>query len=83
MATFLAIAGIANETGMDSYPIPALAPPGAARRHYALGAVGNGVCVQDNRHRLSRYDNGLATLYDLDQPTAEQVDLIGSHGWVE
>ena len=75
-ATFLAVAEVANDTGKDSYPIPTLAPEGASRRRYALGAVGNGVCIQDGRWRLSRYDNGLATLYDLDLPTAEQVNLI-------
>lgn len=75
-ASFLAVAGVENATGKDSYPIPALAPAGAPRRRYALGAVGNGVCIQDNHWRLSRYDNGLATLYDLDLPAAEQVNLI-------
>ena len=75
-ASFLAVAGVEDATGKDSYPIPALAPAGAPRRRHALGAVGNGVCIQDDRWRLSRYDNGLATLYDLDLPTAEQINLI-------
>jgi arylsulfatase A-like enzyme len=75
-ATFLAIAGIDNATGRDSYALPAVAREGAPRRRHALGALGNGLCIQDARYRLSRYDNGLATLYDLERPTAEQVNLI-------
>jgi arylsulfatase A-like enzyme len=75
-ATFLAIAGIDNKTGRDSCALPAVAAEGAPRRRHALGAVGNGVCIQDSRHRLARYDNGLATLYALERPAAEQVNLV-------
>ena len=77
-ATFLAIAGLDNETGRDSFPLPAIALEGAARRRHALGALGNGVCIQDAHYRLARYANGLATLHDLDCPAAGRTNLANA-----
>lgn len=75
-ATFLAIAGVENRTGMDSHPLPVLAPADAKPRHHALGALSNGFAIQDARHRLARYGNGAATLYDLVDDPSEQHNLI-------
>ena len=73
-ATILAAAGVPNETGKDSFSL--LPQPDAPARQYALGAIGNGLSIDDGRYRLSRYDGGLATLYDLDEDPGEQRNLI-------
>jgi arylsulfatase A-like enzyme len=81
-ATLLAAGGVANETGRDSFPLAAIAADGPRRTH-ALGALANGVAIDDGRYRLARYGNGLATLYDfaaegersnlIDRPEAQDV----------
>lgn len=75
-ATFLKLAGLENRTGADSFVLPALAEPGDKQRRHALGALGNGVAIQDQRHRLARYKNGTATLYDLKGDPEETTNLI-------
>ncbi len=74
-ATILAAAGAPVATAKDSFPLPAAGGDGPRRSH-ALGAIADGVCLDDGRHRLSRYDNGLATLYDLADDPGEQRNLI-------
>ena len=74
-ATILAAAGVPAPTAKDSFPLPAIAP-GGPRRSHALGVVANGICLDDGRYRLSRYDNGLGTLYDLAEDAGEQRNLI-------
>jgi arylsulfatase A-like enzyme len=81
-ATLLAAAGVPHDTGRDSVPLPGAAPD-APRRTHALGALANGLAVDDGRYRLARYANGLATLYDfagegerrnlIDRPDAQEV----------
>jgi arylsulfatase A-like enzyme len=75
-ATFLAVAGVPNRTGLDSHALPPLAPPGAAPRRRALGAVGRGFALEADGWRLARYGNGLATLYDLAADPEERRNLI-------
>ena len=74
-ATLLAAAGAPAATAKDSFPLPVPGGDGPRRSH-ALGAIADGLCLDDGRHRLSRYDNGLATLYDLADDPGEQRNLI-------
>ncbi len=75
-ATFLAIAGLRNETGHDSFVLPGMGLEGGGGRQFVLGATGDGLALDDGRFRLARYRAGLSTLFDLASDPAETRNLI-------
>jgi len=74
-ATIAALAGAEVSARGDSYPLPGITATDRKRR-VAMGVIGSGIMITDGRHKLSRYKNGLATLYDLTNDPMEQRNLI-------
>ncbi len=74
---FATIAGLARaeiSARGDSYPLPGLTANDRVRR-VAMGVIGSGFMITDGQHKLSRYKNGLATLYDISSDPMEQRNL--------
>ena len=74
-ATIAALADTEVSSRGDSYPLPGVTDTNR-RRDVALGLIGSGIMITDGRYKLSRYKNGLATLYDLASDPTEQHNLI-------
>ncbi len=75
-ATVLAYAGISSADPEDSYPLPLLGLSSAEPRRYAMGAIGSGTMIMDQRFKLTRYTNGVTALYDIDLDPGEQINRI-------
>ena len=72
-ATILSHAGI-KLTAQDSQVIPT--KPDQETRKNLLGATGAGLMWCDERWKLSRYKNGLSTLFDVEVDPLEQNNLL-------
>ena len=73
-ATLLQHAGIGCET-TDSTPLPQNAAV-SPHRIGLLGSTGAGLMWTNGRWKLSRYKNGLGTLFDLQKDPQEQRNLL-------
>ena len=75
-ATIAKLAGAEISGRGDSYPLPGLGLGSDNRREVALGAIGSGLMVTDGLYKLSRYQNGLASLHDRIADPMEQRNLL-------
>ena len=72
-ATILSHAGL-NMMAQDSQAIPT--KPEQQTRNNLLGATGAGLMWFEERWKLSRYKNGLSTLFDVEADSLEQNNLL-------
>ena len=72
-ATILRHAGI-KLTAQDSQAIPT--KPDQQTRKNLFGATGAGLMLCDESWKLSRYKNGLSTLFDIEADPLEQTNLL-------
>ena len=63
---------------MDAQPLPGLGLTGGARRDMLVGGLQSGWMAYDGRHKLVKYNNGAAGLFDLQEDSQEQHNLAES-----
>ena len=79
-ATSLAFAGAELPPYFHSQPMPGLGIDGASPRERFFGALEDGWCMFDGRHKLSKYSSGDVHLFDLSEDPQEQHNLAGDPG---
>ena len=77
-ATLLAASGHGVPEYMDARPLPGLGLAGDTPRDMLVGGLQSGWMAYDGRHKLVKYGNGAAGLFDLQEDPQEQHNLVES-----
>ena len=77
-ATLLAASGHGVPEYMDARPLPGLGLVGDSPRDMLVGGLQSGWMAYDGRHKLVKYGNGAAGLFDLQEDPQEQHNLVES-----
>ena len=77
-ATLLAASGHGVPEYMDARPLPGLGLAGDSPRDMLVGGLQSGWMAYDGRHKLVKYGNGAAGLFDLQEDPQEQHNLAES-----
>ena len=74
--TILSATGVSTPAHMDSRPLPYVGLTDEPPRENIFGMLTIGWMNYDGRWKLCRYENGDATLFDLQADPTEQVNLV-------
>ena len=74
--TILSATGVSTPAHMDSRPLPYVGLTDEPPRENIFGMLTIGWMNYDGRWKLCRYENGDATLFDLQADPNEQVNLV-------